>query len=202
MARWVDGVLDAVEVGPVNLVVHDFGGVFGLAWAVTHPDRVRSVAITKTLFHADYRWHIWARIWRTPGLGEFSMAMFNVPIIGRASARLSLKAGSRKLSFAEIDRMYDEWPARTRAAVLRLYRATNPDDFADLGAKNGGTQWSRAVTGAMGYHDPYIPKRFAVRFAREVVDLPECGHSDPLRNRACQPAVAAPVRLNSASGKN
>ena len=51
MARWVDDVVTAVGVSqPITLVVHDFGGVWGLAWAVKHPDRVRSVAITQYAF--------------------------------------------------------------------------------------------------------------------------------------------------------
>jgi haloalkane dehalogenase len=41
--------LDAVAPGEaVHLVVHDFGGPFGLGWAVDRPERVRSVAALNT----------------------------------------------------------------------------------------------------------------------------------------------------------
>ena len=60
---------------PIDLVVHDFGGLFGLAWAVRHPERVRRLAILNTMFFPDYRWHFWARVWRTPLLGELSLAV-------------------------------------------------------------------------------------------------------------------------------
>ena len=84
LARWVEELLDSKGISdPTNLVVHDFGGIFGLAWAVKHPERVRAIGITNTLFQADYRWHVWARIWRTPYLGEFSMSTFSVPVLGR-----------------------------------------------------------------------------------------------------------------------
>jgi haloalkane dehalogenase len=181
MARWVNDVVDALGVkDPLNLAVHDFGGIFGLAWAVKHPDRVRSLAITNTLFHADYRWHVWARIWRTPGLGEFSMWTFSLPVIGRAVARLSMKAGSRKLPLAEINRTFDEWTPDTRAVALRLYRATNPENF--IGWESRMVELARRVPSIVlwGDHDPYISKRLAGRFgAREVVHFADCGHWVP-----------------------
>lgn len=181
LARWVDAVVEGLGLTePINLVVHDIGGIFGLAWAVEHPDKVRSVAITNTLFQADYRWHVWARIWRTPGLGEFSMRTFSVPVLGRASARLSMKAGSRKLSLAEIDRTFDEFVPPTRAVVLRLYRATDPENFAAWEPRMVELNGRLRSMVIWGDHDPYIQKRFADRFgAREVVHLPDCGHWVP-----------------------
>jgi pimeloyl-ACP methyl ester carboxylesterase len=181
MARWVDGVVAATATtGPINLVVHDFGGVYGLAWTVKHPDRVRSIAITNTLFQADYRWHVWARIWRTPGLGELSMATFNVPVLGRVLARMSIRAGSRKLPLAEIDRTFDEFGPRARATVLKLYRATGPENFAGWEAKMVELNGRVPSMVLWGDHDPYIPRRFAERFgARQVVHLTDCGHWVP-----------------------
>src|SRR5690349_12831543 len=36
-AAWVDGVVTALGISePINLVGHDFGGHFGLAWAIRH----------------------------------------------------------------------------------------------------------------------------------------------------------------------
>ncbi len=181
LAHWVEDVLNSTGVGePVNLVVHDFGGIFGLAWAVQHPDRVRTIAITNTLFHADYRWHVWARIWRTPYLGEFSMWTFSVPILGRLSARLSIKLGSRKLPMAEIDRTFDEFGVRTRATVLRLYRATDPENFGGWEEKMLAVNRSIPSLVLWGDHDPYIGRQFAERFgARGVVHLADCGHWVP-----------------------
>ena len=41
-SAWVDDVVRALDVTtPIDLVVHDFGGLFGIAWAVRHPERVR-----------------------------------------------------------------------------------------------------------------------------------------------------------------
>ncbi|CAG0940719.1 partial Haloalkane dehalogenase, partial [Anaerolineae bacterium] len=41
MARWVEElVMNLGVTAPLNLVMHDFGAHFGLAWAIRHPDRV------------------------------------------------------------------------------------------------------------------------------------------------------------------
>ena len=41
--------LDAVEpVRPIDLVVHDWGGAIGMAWAAAHPDRIRRIVILNT----------------------------------------------------------------------------------------------------------------------------------------------------------
>lgn len=181
LARWVEAVLNVKNIAePVNLVVHDVGGFFGLAWAVKHPEQVRALAITNTIFQPDYRWHVWGRIWRTPFLGEVSMRMFSVPILGRLSARLSMKQGSRKLPLAEIDRTFDEFVPPTRAVVLRLYRATDPENFAAWEPRMVELNGRLRSMVIWGDHDPYIQKRFAARFgAREVVHLPDCGHWVP-----------------------
>ena len=40
-------------LGPVALVVHDWGGLIGLRWACDHPEAVRALAISSTGFFSD-----------------------------------------------------------------------------------------------------------------------------------------------------
>jgi haloalkane dehalogenase len=40
--------LDVIAPGPVTLVVHDWGGLLGLPWAVEHPERVERLVMTDT----------------------------------------------------------------------------------------------------------------------------------------------------------
>lgn len=40
--------LESLEVGPVHLVVHDFGGPIGLSYALKHPERIKSLTILNT----------------------------------------------------------------------------------------------------------------------------------------------------------
>src|ERR687892_51698 len=44
-------------LGRVALVVHDWGGFVGLAWACEHPDLVSALVISDTGFFSDGRWH-------------------------------------------------------------------------------------------------------------------------------------------------
>jgi haloalkane dehalogenase len=57
-------------LGQVALVVHDWGGLIGLAWACEHPDSVRALVISSTGFFPDGKWHGVAEVARTPGQGE------------------------------------------------------------------------------------------------------------------------------------
>ncbi len=47
-AACVAGLLDHLGVRDATLVVHDWGGPIGLAWALDHPERVRDLAIFNT----------------------------------------------------------------------------------------------------------------------------------------------------------
>lgn len=69
-ARHMKRVLDHLGVGRAHLVLHDFGGPWGLTWAARNPDRFASVTLLNTGVLLGYRWHTFARIWRTPMLGE------------------------------------------------------------------------------------------------------------------------------------
>jgi len=84
MERFVEQLLNAAGVKPpVDLIAHDFGGRFAFAWAIKHSSYVRRVVAINTVFFSDYHWHFWARMWRTPVLGELSMAVMNRPMFGR-----------------------------------------------------------------------------------------------------------------------
>ena len=173
-ARFVDELANALELRePVFLIVHDLGGRYGLAWLCDHPERVRKVAIANTTFHASYRWHAWARVWRTPLLGELSMALMNRPLFSR-----ELRRGSRKLDRRAIDEAYDAITPATKRAVLRAYRAANPPTMAPWEARLRALVPERVPALVLwGEHDPYILPRFADEFgAREVHRFPESGH--------------------------
>jgi pimeloyl-ACP methyl ester carboxylesterase len=177
LARFTEQFVAASGLAePLGLVVHDVGGFFGLAWAIRNPQRVRRIAIINTLFFSDYRWHFWGRVWRSRGIGELGMAVLN-----RWLFRFEVRRGSRRLTREHIDRTYAAYTPAVRRAVLRLYRASDPGNFRvwedELLALSG-----RIPTCVLwGEHDPYIPRRFAARFAAgEVHYLPGCGHWPPV----------------------
>src|SRR4051794_19913551 len=63
----VDEFVAAEGLAPVALVVHDWGGLIGLRWAVEHPEAVRALVVMSTGFFPDGKWHGLARAMRTPG---------------------------------------------------------------------------------------------------------------------------------------
>ncbi len=74
-ADFINKTLDTLGIDRAHLVVHDFGGPWGMRWAATHPDQFASAVLVNTGVLLDYRWHVLARIWRTPVVGELFMAI-------------------------------------------------------------------------------------------------------------------------------
>lgn len=177
MVQWLDEVVrQTIPEGRLHLVVHDFGGPHGLAWAVRHPDRIASITAIDTLFFSDYRWHFWARVWRTRILGELSMGFFSEPIF-----RWEMRRGSPRLTDHQLREIWEfvRWPMKRM--VLQLYRATDPEVFRgwdDELRTLMGTVPSLALWGAQ---DPYIHPEWAHRLGAQRVEiLDDCGHWPPL----------------------
>jgi pimeloyl-ACP methyl ester carboxylesterase len=120
-AHHLAGVLDALGVHRAHLVLHDFGGPWGLHWAVTHPDRFASVVLINSGVLLDYRWHLFARLWRRKWVGEVFMWMFNYPAL-KLTMRLRAE---RRIPEDALRTMWDNLSPQTRRAVLKLYRATD-----------------------------------------------------------------------------
>jgi pimeloyl-ACP methyl ester carboxylesterase len=172
-ARFVGGLIDALGItAPVDLVAHDVGATYAMAFASTAPERLRSLTLLNSSFFPDYRWHFWARVWRTPWLGELSMGILNWPMFWFEMIR-----GSRRIPAAAVRRSYERYSPATRRMVLRWYRAMDPD------ALLGWDDKLRAATARVptqviwGDRDPYLPRSHADRFgAGAVHHFPECGH--------------------------
>lgn len=176
-ARHLGGMLEALGIARAHLVLHDFGGPWGLAWAAAHPDRVASVALINIGVLPGYRWHWLARIWRTPLLGELFQATTTRPAF-----HLLLKIGCpRGLPKAFIDRMFDDYDAGTRRAILKLYRATSDLDGLAAQAQLALRPLDLRCLVLWGKADVYLPHRYAERqretFPRaEVHYLEDSGH--------------------------
>ncbi len=178
MALFVAQFLESAGVGPpINLIAHDFGGPFGFAWAVKHPGSVRRMVAINTLVFSDYKWHFWARVWRTPVLGELSMAVMNRPMFSRELRR---RSGSR-ISDEHIARTWALMTPRMKKQVLRLYRASDPAGFEAWERPFLSLTVAKPTLVIWGDKDPYISALYAERFnARKVAHLPRVGHWPPV----------------------
>ena len=192
-ALHIERLLAARGVERVHLVLHDFGGPWGLAWASAHPAQVASITLINIGLMRDYRWHYLARIWRTPVLGELLQATTT-----RIGFRLALKHGNpRGLPRAFIDRMYDHLDRGTRRAVLKLYRATG--DFRDSVDQAHAALRPRDLDCLVvwGKRDPYVDWHYAAEqretFPRaELVYLEDSGHWPFIDNPAAVAAALVP----------
>lgn len=168
-ARFLDRFADLLGLDSVNLVCHDWGAV-GLAWAMRRPERVaRLVAIDVVPFLPGYRWHRVARMWRTRGVGEIAMGLTTRWMLRIATGMPD--QWSRE-AFAHFDH-------GTQRAILRLYRASDPEVLECAGA-------DLELVGApalvlWGGRDPFLPPAFAHALAErlpraESQILSESGH--------------------------
>jgi pimeloyl-ACP methyl ester carboxylesterase len=176
-ATFLEHALRTLGVQRAHLVLHDFGGPFGLVWAAAHPERLASVILIDTGILPGYRWHRMARIWRTPVIGELSQALTFRSGFRRALAAAEPKGLPREF----MDRMYDQYDRRTKKAVLELYRST--DDPGVVATEFAGWMAPRDIPALViwGKGDSYLPSSYAERQreafpSAEVHVLPDSGH--------------------------
>jgi pimeloyl-ACP methyl ester carboxylesterase/flavin-dependent dehydrogenase len=156
-AGYLAALLDQLGITHAHIVAHDFGGPWALAWAARHPDALASATLINTGVLIGYRWHHYARIWRTPVAGEVFQATASRP-----GFRLLLRRENPRLTRDQIDRIYDasrSWA--TKRAVLKLYRAT---PAATLAAPTAALRpLDRPALVIWGTKDAYLPCEQAER---------------------------------------
>lgn len=176
-AEFLQGALTQLGIERVHLVLHDFGGPFGLFWGLGHADAWASVVLINIGVMPGYTWHTMARRWRTPVLGELLQAW-----IPRSGWRRAMqKANPKGLPPEFVDKMYDDYDRATRRTVLKLYRATSDPGST---ASQLGTAMAALHKPALvvwGAKDPFIGVEYAERQreffdVQDVVILPGSGH--------------------------
>ncbi len=182
-AAWVRELLAALELTRVHLVVHDVGGAYGLAFASAHPEQLETLMIFNTNFFPDYRWHFWARVWRTRVLGELAMGIANRPLFVR-----EMRRGSPRIPREYAEHAYREFTRPTRRMVLRWYRAMEPEVYEGWDTRLLEATASTPKRVLWGDLDPFLPATTADRYGGEVTHLADCGHwamlEDPERAAA------------------
>lgn len=175
-AAHLNGALEQLGIERAHIVLHDFGGPWGLRWAIDHPGAYASTTLVDTGVLLDYRWHTLAKIWRMRGLGELFFAATN-----RSGLRLALKRGQpQPLPEEAFELFYKANKDKgTQRAILRLYRASPVSLLEPLAAPL--RELGRPTLVVWGAHDPYIKVEQAERQKQtfpgaEVVVLEDSGH--------------------------
>lgn len=156
-AEHLAGFLGQLGIERAHLVLHDFGGAWGLRWMADHRERVGSLALVNAGLMPGYRWHGIARVLQTPILGE----LFQLTAT-RAGMKSFLDARNPKpLPDDYYDRVRAAADWGHKRAVLKLYRASK--DVAALSepllARLAGLDIPVLVVWGAG--DPFMPASFA-----------------------------------------
>jgi pimeloyl-ACP methyl ester carboxylesterase len=158
---WLDAFRRELGWDRCRMLAHDWGAV-GLMLG----DRLeRIVLIDAVPFLPGYRWHRFARIWRTPLLGELFQG---------STTKWGLKRFLPGMPDDFIDSIWDHYDHGTQRAILKLYRSAPPEVLARAGERLAEIKAPALVV--WGGDDSYLPTRFAhaygdaLRGEVEVVD--------------------------------
>jgi pimeloyl-ACP methyl ester carboxylesterase len=117
----LDNVIEQLcPQGPLNLVLHDWGGMIGMGYAVRHRARIARLALMNTAAFAlpagkTLPWSL--RLCRTPGLGALAVRGLNLFCRGALSECINT-AQMSKADQADLIAPYDSWA--NRIAVHRF----------------------------------------------------------------------------------
>jgi haloalkane dehalogenase len=151
-------------LGPVLLVVHDWGGLIGLRWACERPGAVEALVVSNTGFFADGEWHGLAQAMRTPGTGEDLIGDMTRENFAGMLGGVSSGIGDDAIAeywkcFGDDDR---------RRGQLELYRS---GDFEKLAPYEGRlAELGVPALVLWGENDPFAPVAGAHRFHKELPD--------------------------------
>lgn len=165
--RFVDRLLDALDLDRVRLCLHDWGAAVGLAWAARQPERVERVVVVNGVpLLGGFRWRGWARAVGTPVVGPVAVG-FATPRMVRLVARRAAGGRGRlpKPFLADVSANMD---LGTERALVRLLRGASPASLAAAGADLRDVTAPALVL--WGEDDPWLAPRFGAGYAAALGD--------------------------------
>ncbi len=183
----LNSLVEKLDLREITLVVHDWGGMIGLAWAVQNVDRLsRLVVMNTAAFPLPDRNRIPAslRLARTPGLGALLVRGANAFARGAVRTCVTRAPMSKDVAAGYLE-PYDSWAHRI--AVHRFVQ--------DIPLQKGDRAWATVRDTADSLHrltdlpmllcwgmrdfvfDEEFLDEWTARFpAAEVHRFPDCGH--------------------------
>ena len=144
--RWLEAFMRELGWDRCRLIVHDWGAV-GLA---LRPRVDRLVLMNAVPFLPGYKWHRFARIWRTPVVGELFQG---------STTKWALKRFLPGMPDDFIESIWAHFDHGTQRAILKLYRSAPPERLAQAGGRLGDIRCPALIV--WGADDQYLPTRFA-----------------------------------------
>jgi haloalkane dehalogenase len=152
---------DELGLGQAAIVVHDWGGFIGLAWACENPDLVSALVISDCGFFPDGKWHGMAEAMRSPQGEEIVAGLDRDGFAGL------IRADGATFSEEDVDAYWRPFAeGRGREATLEFYRSM---DFEKLSPYDGKLAELGVPTLLVwGANDQFAPLAGAHRFEREI----------------------------------
>jgi len=169
------------------LVVHDIGGMMGLAWAGADPARIKALVVTNTVVFENFKWFGIARLWADTSFRGRLRARIGMIALGLRGGSLFKKLFGKQnpqLSPEQLERFATSFALNGAAknSTIRQFRTMLAPDFF-----SGFAPMIAALTAAVpsrvlwGEPDPYVGAEYARRFGTATVTvLPGVGHWVPL----------------------
>ena len=175
--RFIARLLDQLGIDePVRLVLHDWGGIFGMSFACQYPERVAGIVGGSFPFTGQYRWHAWAKIWRTPILGELAMLSMTKPLF-----EWEVNRGGSKIPRAHIESTYSKLDWKTKQTILKLYRSAGSEKLAAFEGSLAELSKRVPIDLVWGRNDIYVAPGYGKYLhPRTQVSLEGCGHWVPV----------------------
>jgi len=180
-------LMDELDVEDINLVLHDWGGMIALAWAVRHPDRIKRLVVFNTAAFGlpetrRFPWQLW--LVRDTPLGPFMVRGLNAFARGATHLACTRKRLAKEIRDAYCA-PYDNWS--DRIATLRFVQdiPLRPGDRGFDIVSNTAAQLDvfrdRPVLVCWGAKDFVFDDHFLAQWQRilpnaDVHRFADCGH--------------------------
>ena len=180
-------LIDSLDLRSITLVVHDWGGMIGMAWAVQHPDRIAKLVVMNTAafpLPTGKTLPAALALARTPGVGALLVRGANAFSRGAVRYCVTRRPMSKAVAAGYLE-PYDSWAHRI--AVHRFVQdiPLAESDRAYPMVKETGDALVRLVDKPMlicwGLKDFVFGHRFLDEWVRrfpsaEVHRFEDCGH--------------------------
>jgi pimeloyl-ACP methyl ester carboxylesterase len=144
--EWLEAFRRHVGWERFRVLVHDWGAV-----GLTLGAKIERLVVANAVpFLPGYKWHPFARIWRTPVLGELFQG---------TTTKWALRRFLPGMPEDFIDSIWDHYDHGTQRAVLKLYRSAPSQALARAQERLGDISAPALVV--WGSDDRYLPTRFA-----------------------------------------
>jgi pimeloyl-ACP methyl ester carboxylesterase len=182
--EFVDALLSELAVNEkITLIVHDIGGVMGIAWAGRNIERLNGLVITNTVAFTGFEWFANALTWSdtTPrGRLRARIGMWAIGLSGGSLFKKIFAKQNPQLPLSELERITNTFALNKdakRSALRQFPVMTSPLFFKNYEAYLQRITSDVPCVVVWGDHDPYVPIEWANSFAKAPVEIiPNGGH--------------------------